>query len=268
MKKVLVVLMSLVMVLGILCFAGCGAKKTDESVDLLDEIKARGKMIIATEGTWAPWTFHDDSNELVGFDVEVAKKVCEKLGVEAEIIEVEWDGILAGVESGRYDIAANGVEIDEDRIAKYDFTDAYAYIHTALIVKDDNEEITCFEDLNGKTTANTLQSTYAKLGEKYGATVTGVDDLAQTIELVKTGRIDATLNADVSYYDYLLQHPDSNIKMVDMTEEASHVAFPVKKNDRNKTLIEAINNALNELRAEGVLAELSVKYFGGDITAN
>lgn len=266
MKKLVSLLLIMTLCLGMLSLIGCGTGNETEGKTLLEEVTERGSIIVATEGTWAPWTYHDDNNVLTGFDIEVAKAVAEKMGLKVEFVEVEWDGILASVESGRYDIAANGVEIDDEREEKYDFCSPYAYIHTALIVRNDNTSITKFEDLAGKTTANTLQSTYAKLAESYGATVTGVDDLAQTIELLTAGRIDATLNADVSYYDYLTQHPDAAIKLVALTKDASKVAFPVKKNDRNKTFIEAVNKAIKELYDEGVISQLSIKFFGGDIT--
>ena len=128
-----------------------------------------------------------------------------------------WDGLLAGVDGGRYDSMANGVEITEERAQKYDFSDPYCYIRTAIIVKSDDDSINSFEDLNGKTTANTISSTYATLAESYGAKTTGVDDLNQTIELLLNGRVDATLNAEVTYFDYLKEHPDANIKIAALT---------------------------------------------------
>lgn len=228
MKKLVYLLLIMTLCIGMLSLIACGGGNEAEGKTLLEEVTERGSIIVATEGTWAPWTYHDENDVLTGFDIEVAKAVAEKMGLKVEFVEVEWDGILAGVESGRYDIAANGVEIDDEREEKYDFCSPYAYIHTALIVRNDNTSITKFEDLAGKTTANTLQSTYAKLAESYGATVTGVDDLAQTIELLIAGRIDATLNADVSYYDYLTQHPDAAIKLVALTNDASKVALDRK----------------------------------------
>ena len=123
------------------------------------------------------------------------------------------------------------------------------------------------EDLKGKRTANTISSNYAALAESYGATVTGVDDLNQTIELLLSGRIDATLNADVSFYDYLNVHPDADFKLVAQTEDASHVAIPVRKGDDSASLLEAINTAIEELRADGTLKALGEKYFGQDISS-
>ncbi len=149
---------------------------------------------------------------------------------------------------------------------KYDFTDAYAYIRTALIVGSDNNEITSFEDLDGKTTANSINSTYMYLAEEYGATVLGVDTLDQTLDMVLSGRADATLNAELSFDDYMKVHPDAALKVAALTEEASHVAIPVRKGDDSKTLREAVNEAIEELRGNGKLAEISEKYFGKDIT--
>lgn len=260
MKKMLAVLLVLVMVTAML--AGCGAKKDDA----LSAIQERGYIIVAMEGCWAPWTYHDETDQLVGFDTEVAAAIAQKLGVEVQYAEGEWDGLFAGLDAGRYDIIVNGVDLTEDRAAAYNFTDAYAYIRTALVVRGDNEEIAAFEDLNGKTTVNSIGSTYELLAESYGATVQGVDTLDETLELVLQGRADATLNAEVSIYDYLDQYPDANIKIVALTEEASHVCIPMKKDDSTKTLQEAINKAIAELRADGTLAQLSQKYFGSNIT--
>ena len=218
------------------------------------------------EGTWAPWTYHDDNNDLVGYDVEVAQNIAEKLGVEVEFVEGEWDGLLAGLETGRYDIMVNGVGVTKERAEKYNFSTAYAYNKTAVIVRGDYDEISSMEDLKGKKTANTITSTYASQAEAYGATVTGVDDLNQTIELLLSKRIDATLNAEVVFNDYKKEHPDSNIKIATYSDQVEEIAIPIRKGDDTVTLLEAVNDALDEMAKDGTLTELSEKYFGIDIS--
>ena len=292
-KKFVSVILTAAMLTGTFALAGCGnkAQNTDSNTagtvesttdstdateagldsaeaadDQLAQIKAKGEIVVAMEGTWSPWTYHDENDELVGYDVEVAKAIAEKLGVKATFVEGEWDGLFAGMDAGRYDIVVNGVDITEERAQKYDFTEPYAYNRTAIIVKEDNEEIQSFEDLNGKHTANTISSTYAELAEKYGADVTGVDDLNQTFELLLSGRIDATLNAELTYYDYMKAHPDAKIKIAALTDDASEVAIPLRKGAASDNLRAAINQALEELRADGTLSELSVKYFGSDVS--
>ena len=240
---------------------------TGESADdLLAQIKERGSIIVAMEGTWAPWTYHDDNNDLVGYDVEVAQNIAEKLGVEVEFVEGEWDGLLAGLDAGRYDIMVNGVGVTDERAEKYNFSTPYAYNKTTVIVRGDYDEISSMEDLKGKKTANTISSTYAAQAEAYGATVTGVDDLNQTIELLLSKRIDATLNAEVVFNDYKKEHPDSNIKIATYSDQVEEIAIPIRKGDDTVTLLEAVNDALDEMAKDGTLTELSEKYFGMDIS--
>ena len=105
----------------------------DGQQDLLAQIQEKGFVTIAMEGTWAPWTYHDENDNLVGYDVEVGQRIAQGLGVEADFIEGEWDGLLAGLDSGRYDMMINGVDITEEREKAYDFSEPYAYNRMAVI---------------------------------------------------------------------------------------------------------------------------------------
>lgn len=278
-RRTFISMMSVMAAAGVLTLSGCSNSSTStaassgassaagSAADQLAAIQASGKLIVALEGAWQPWSYHNESDTLVGYDVEVSRAIAEKLGVEPEYVESDWDSLFAGLDAGRYDMVCNGVEVTEERAKTYAFTTPYGYIHTALAVRKDNTDITSFEDLKGKTTANSLASTYMELAESYGATVQGIDTLEETIQLLTAGRIDATLNADVSFYDYLNVHPDADFKIVAQTEDASHVAIPLRKGDNSATLLEAVNNAIDELRADGTLKELSEKYFGQDISS-
>ena len=280
-RRTFISLMSVMAAAGVLTLAGCssnsgssaaasGAASSAASTGAADQLAAiqvNGKLVVALEGAWQPWSYHDESDTLVGYDVEVSRAIAEKLGVEPEYVESDWDSLFAGLDAGRFDIVCNGVEVTDERSKTYDFTTPYGYIHTALAVRKDNEDIKSFEDLKGKTTANSLASTYMELAESYGATVQGIDTLEETIQLLTAGRIDATLNADVSFYDYLNVHPDADFKLVAQTEDASHVAIPVRKGDDSASLLEAINTAIDELRADGTLKALGEKCFGQDISS-
>ena len=276
-RRTFISLLAVLGAAGVVQLSGCSASNSTAAdassaagpapVDLLEAIQTRGTLVVATEGAWSPWTYHDESDKLVGYDVEVATALAEKLGVKAEFVEGAWDGLFAGLDSGRYDIVCNGVELTEERALTYDFTVPYGYIHTALAVRSDNTDITTFEDLAGKTTANSIASTYMTLAESYGAEVLGIDTLDETIQMLVAGRVDATLNADVSFYDYLNVHPEADFKIVALTDEASQVCIPVRKGEETATLLAALNEAIEELRADGTLAEISQRYFGTDISS-
>lgn len=265
-KFIKMFLMSAILIAMTGCTSNAYTQTENENQDLLSKIQERGTILVAMEGTWSPWTYHDEHDELIGYDVEVAKLIADKLGVEAEFIEGEWDGLLAGLDSGRYDIMVNGVGVTEDRSEKYNFSNPYAYDQTAVIVNSNNDEIQSMEDLAGKHTANTISSTYATLAESYGAEVTGVDDLNQTFELLLNGRIDATLNAEVTYYDYMEAHPDAPLKIAVLADEVTEIAIPLRKEEATASLQSAINEALNELAEAGELTRLSEKYFNMDIS--
>ncbi len=160
-------------------------------------------------------------DKLVGFDVEIGQAIADKLGVKATFMETEWDGMLAGLGT-RWDIAINGVDITDERKEAMTFSIPYCFNRTVLVVKKGNENIKSFADLKGKTTANSIGSTYMELAESYGAAAMGVDTLDQTIEMIVYGRADATLNAEMSILDYLSVKPDAPMEIVDRTEGSKH----------------------------------------------
>jgi cystine transport system substrate-binding protein len=263
-KKIVSLLLATTMTIGVL--ASCGTGKSGSDGDLLTQIKEKGSITIAMEGNWQPWTYEDEAGNLVGFEVEVSTAVAEKLGVTPEYVTGEWDGLLAGVQSGRYDLMANGVGYTEERAQAYYFSDFYAFNRTALVVRSDNDDITSLEDLDGKTTCNSANSTYQLLAEQYGATVKDIETLDGTIEELLAGRVDATLNAEVSINDYLKEQPDAEIKIVAYDPDVEKVGMIMPYGENSDTLRDAVNDALKELREEGKLAEISEKYFGMDIT--
>ena len=258
MKKIV----ALVLALALAALAGLAAA---EETDALKRIQEKGTLTIAMEGAWQPWTYHDESGELTGFDVEVGALIAEGLGVKPEYKETAWDGILAGVDSGRFDIACNGVGYTETRAEAYNFSTPYVYTEMVLVVRADNEDIRSMDDLKGKKTANSPNSTYATRSEEAGAEVIYVDTLGETMEMLQQGRVDATLNAKDSVDAYLAEHPEAKIKVV-LSVAGEPVAIPMQKGEQTETLKAEIDRILEEARQDGRLAELSLKYFGRDLT--
>ncbi|MDO4197934.1 MAG: transporter substrate-binding domain-containing protein [Erysipelotrichaceae bacterium] len=260
MKKIITLLS--ILMLTMLC--GCSNSNTD----LLTEIQNRGYMVVASEGEWMPWTYHDETtDELVGFDVELSKLVAEKLGVEARCEEAQWDSLLAGAKSGRYDMVFNGVDYSDERAESYNFTDGYVFTTSVLVVMTDNTDITSFDDLKGKTTTNSIGSIYETIATDYGATVVTGDTFADTIMIMGRGDADATINSAETVGAYLKEVPDAPIKIVDQTE-GNAICGITRKDASTESFVDAVNEALNELRDSGELSALSIKYFGLDITNN
>ena len=258
MKKTFVILVILA------CMAVLFAGGSSE--DSLSAIRKRGTLIIATEGNWTPWTYHDASDTLTGFDVELGTLLAQSLGVEPEFHEVPWESILVGVDTNVFDIACNGVGYTQERAQKFSFSDPYLYTEAVLVVRSDNTYIESLADLNGRKTSNSPNSTYAQLAEKFGATVEYVDTLGETMMMIEQGRVDATINAKGSVDSYLQEHPEANIKVV-QTVAGEPVCWPIRKGEQTESLLNAINDFLDQARSNGTLASLSIKYFGTDLTS-
>lgn len=230
----------------------------------LAKIQSAGVFKIGTEGTYPPFTFHDASGELTGFDVDIGREIAKRLNVKAEFVEGKWDGLIAGLDAKRYDAVINEVSITPERQAKFDFSDPYIASKAVLIVRSNNTTIKSFEDLKGKKSAHTLTSNYAQLARKYGAEIVGTDGFNQSVDLVAQGRADATINDNLSYLDFKKHKPDAQVKIVATESNAEQEGVLIRKD--NPELQQAINKALKEIKADGTYLKISNKYFGADVS--
>lgn len=251
-----------------LALAACGSSDdtsdagTEASGDL--GLISDGTLTVATEGTYRPFTFHDASGDLVGYDVEVAEAVADNLGLEIEFAETQWDAIFAGLDAGRFDTIANQVSITPERLESYEFSQPYTVSRGVIVVPEGDTSVSSFDDLDGKTAAQSLTSNWRTLAEESGATIEAVEGWAQAVALLGQGRVDVTINDSLTVLDHIAEHPDAPIEIAAETEETSESAFVVVP--ERAALAEAIDGALDELRADGTLTELSEKYFGADVT--
>ncbi|WP_112181013.1 MULTISPECIES: amino acid ABC transporter substrate-binding protein [Paraliobacillus] len=266
-----IVIMSFILVL-----AACGTNEedtsdtdntstSDESASLYDEVMDKGVLTVGTEGTYAPFTFHDNDGELTGYDVEVIREVAERMGVEVEFMETQWDSMFAGLNSERFDLIANQVGINEDRLESYDFSNPYTYSSAVVVAPTDSEDINSFEDLEGLSSAQSLTSNFGEIAKENGAEIVSVEGLAQSIELLKTGRADVTVNDKLAVLDYLNQEGDESVQIVAEEDNVSETAFAL--NQGNEELVEAINEQLEAMREDGTLAEISESWFGEDVSS-
>lgn len=249
------------------CSSGAGAPAASSGAASGDDygLVTPGTLTIATEGTYRPFSYHDEgSGDLTGFDVEIITAVADKLGLKTSFQETQWDAIFAGLDAGRFDVIANQVSVNPEREAKYLFSDAYSVSPGVIVVKEGDDSIKSFDDLSGKTTAQSLTSNWYELAQKSGAQVEAVEGWAQAVALLKQGRVDATINDKLTYLDYEKTDGPTGLKIAAETDDPAKSALAFTKD--KKDLVDAVDKALAELRADGTLTKISEKYFGADVT--
>lgn len=220
---------------------------------------------VGMEGTYAPYTYHDDSGALTGFEVDVANAIGEKIGYEVEFVEGAWDSLFPALDAGTIDVIMNQVTITDARLETYDFSTPYVYTRPVLIVAADNDEITSFEDLSGKKAAEALTSNYGELAKSYGAEIIGQDVFALAVELVKGGEADAVVNDELTYAYWQVTTGDfDSTKIAAESDDATSSAVVIQKG--RDELRDAISGAIDELLSDGTIAEISQKYFSIDVS--
>ncbi|MCL3862267.1 amino acid ABC transporter substrate-binding protein [Actinotalea sp. K2] len=232
----------------------------------LTDIQDAGVLVVGTEGTYRPFSFHEDgSGDLTGYDVEVVTAVAEELGVDVEFQETQWDAIFAGLAAGRFDVIANQVSITPDREEAYTFSAPYTVSTGVIVVRADDDSITSFEDLDGRTTAQSLTSNWHTLAQESGARIEAIEGWAQAVALVEQSRVDATINDKLTFLDFAQANDASGLKIAAETQEQSLSAFAFAQG--STSLADAVSEALASLAQDGTLAEISEKYFGTDVSS-
>ncbi|EID43677.1 amino acid ABC transporter substrate-binding protein [Parageobacillus thermoglucosidasius] len=259
----------LLLTASILLLSACGNQQSNEKsgkkeTDLLAQVKKEGELRIGTEGTYPPFTFHDQSGELTGFDVDLAREVAKRLGVKPVFMETQWDAMFAGLDAKRFDMIANEVGIRRDRQKKYDFSDPYITSMAVLVVHKDNNKVSKFENIKGLKAAQSMTSNFADLARSYGAQIVGVEGFNQAVELLSSKRVDVTINDNLSVLDFLRQKPNAPIKIVAKHKEASQSGFMFRKG--SDTLVEAVNKALEDMKKDGTYDKIYEKWFGANVS--
>jgi cystine transport system substrate-binding protein len=248
----------------VVSLSACSSSSNKASNSLYDQIKKKGVITIGTEGTYAPFTFHDKSGKLTGFDIDIANEVFKRLKIKPKYIETNWDGMIAGLDAKRYDMVANEVSVTPDRLQKYDFSAPYIVSKAVLIVRKDNNNIHSYNDLKGKKVGQSLDSNFRAIAAQHGAQITSVSGFNQAIDLLTSNRIDATINDNLSYLDLKKQRPELPIKTVYEEKSATANAFLFRKG--NKDLVQAVNKAISDMKSDGSYLKISKKWFGTDVS--
>ena len=262
MRKVLVLLvLALTAVL-----AACGGDESNlsntESQNKLEQIQEAGVITIGLEGTFPPFSFHDETGALTGFEYELAVQIAKDLGVEAKYVETKWDSLIAGLDTDKYDFVINNISINDERKEKYDFSVPYMKSVAKLAVHQDSD-IQTLEDFAGKKAAQTITSNFAQDAINLGAEVVPMDNLTNSIEMVLQKRADGSIHDQVTFLTYLQEQKDSPLRLVEGDVSSTDIALIL--NQDNEEFREALNEIIQKRSEDGTFAAISEKYFGDNI---
>lgn len=243
--------------------AANGAAPTQATGQTLSEVKKSGELKIGTEGTYAPFTYHNAQDQMTGFDVELAQQVAKRIGVKADFVETPWDGMFAGLNDKRFDMIANEVGITPKREKSYAFSTPYIESSSVIVVKSSNNKIHSFKDLKGVTDAQSLTSNYDAEAKQAGANIIPVQGFNDAIQLVKSGRAEATINDKLSFLQLEKSNPNMGLKIAASANDTMPSGFMFRKDE--PALQKAVNRALQSMIKDGTYAKISQKYFGTNV---
>lgn len=215
-----------------------------------------GKLTMATNATFPPYEYYD-GNDVVGIDAEIAAKIAEKLGLELEIQDMEFNSIITSVNQGKADMGMAGMTVSEDRLKNVDFSDSYAKGVQVVIVKEDSD-IKTIDDLAGKKIGVQLNTT----GDIYATDEFGKDNVQQfnkatdTVLALTQGKVDAVI-IDKAPAEVFVQQ-NEGLTLLDSSYADEDYAICFKKG--NTELQKAVNDALNELIEDGTVQAIIDKY--------
>ncbi|MCP1660540.1 transporter substrate-binding domain-containing protein [Neisseria perflava] len=262
----------------VLLLAACGkdggsapaqgnAPAADAHAPLIDKINNKQTLTVGTMGTYSPFSYHDQSGKLTGYDVEVTRAVADKLGLQVEFKETPWDAMMNGLKSGRFDLVANQVALTSpERQATFDKAEPYSWSGKMLVARNDHAPVAKLEDIKGVKTAVMLSSNYDEVARKLGADVVHTDTMAQGLMIVQQKRAELTLNDELSLLDYLKQNPNSGLKYVWRSPAEEKLGAGLVINKGNEAALAKINEAMKALQDDGTLKKLSIQFFGEDVS--
>lgn len=262
MKKLMAIVLVMIMVLSM---AACGGK------EVKGEASATGytKLVIGVDDTFAPMGFRDESNDLVGFDIELAQAVAKKIGVEIEFQVIDWSMKEQELNQKNIDVIWNGYTITEERKEKVAFTDAYLDNKQVVVTMADSG-IKTLADLSGKVVAAQIDSSAVDAMDAMPE-ISGTfadrpefDTNDMAILDMEAGRAHAVV-ADSVLLNYVISHKPDPSKYVILEEDFGSEEYGIGVRKEDTALLDAINKAIDELKADGTAGEISTKWFGSDI---
>ncbi|AET70036.1 periplasmic component of amino acid ABC-type transporter/signal transduction system [Desulfosporosinus orientis DSM 765] len=263
MKKLkLLILATLIL----LVMTGCGASKSNSDSEktpatTLEKIKAAGKITFAMSGQYPPFNYFNEENELTGFDVEIGQEIAKRINVNPEPIATEWDGIIAGLTTSKFDMILGSMAITDERLQKVNFSNPY-YRSGAQIIVPSDSTISGADDLKGKTVGVVLGTTFETKARELGANVNTYKGDPDAFHDMLNGRLDAVITDKIVGLN-AIKNNNYPFKLVGDLIYVEKMGIAIRKD--SPELLDAVNKALTDMMDDGTYKAISEKYFNQDI---
>lgn len=254
MKKAFILFLAALMIAGL--FAGCGGEKEKT----IDDIKEAGVLKIATSPDFPPFEELKGDGSVEGIEIELLEKICQELGVELEINQMNFDSVIPGVQAGKFDMGVSGISITEKRQKSVLFTDPYCLAAQAIVVVE-GSDITSKEDLDGKTIAVQSGTTAETFCTEEGYTVNSYAANSDAQQALLIGKVDAWVIDDLTAADMVaVNNEEGGTKLAILDEAMTTEPYAFAMAFGSEKIIEEINTILNGLISDGTVEALFEKY--------
>ena len=253
-RRVNYLLICIAFLIGILIYA------PDVLADGLDDVRSRGVLFVGTDATYPPFEYADETTrEIVGFDIDLVRAICDNLGLRVEFTVVPFDAIISGLNSRKYDCIISAMTITPERAEAILFSEPYYDAGQSIAVSTDDKTILSFEDLKGKRIGAQLGTTGEMLARKIeNATVKSFDNIGEAFRDMANGNLDAVINDKPVSQQIIIAR--GKAKLVGPTLSSEQYGIGMRKGEER--LKRAIDDALTELRAQGIYSDIDEKWFG------
>jgi len=258
-KKGYLLILVLIFIFSISTVAGAWWIFGDDEQATWDKIKEEGELVVGMDAAYKPFEYQDENGEIVGFDVDILKAITDKLGVELDLQNTSFDGIIPGLQAKKYDLIMSAMTITEDRKKAVNFSDPYFDASQVIAIMEDNNEIKGVDDLQGKVIAVQLGTTGdLEVSEMKGIKeIKRFDTIPEAFIALQNRQVAAVVNDLPVTKAYIKEHPEVKVVGEALTIEQYGIAF--RKADTK--LMEKINEALIELKQEGTYDKIYAKWF-------
>lgn len=242
-----------------LLIAGCGGR-TDETASTMRRVSSAGVMRVGFEGTYPPFNFLNEQKQYDGFDVDIAREIAKRLGVKAEFVATQFEGLIGGLQADKWDIVIAQMSVTDKRQAQVDFTDPYVVTGGVIIIRQDDSGYTTLADVKGKRVGAGSGTTFEDVATQAGAVVTTYKSVNQYVQDLQNKRLDAIINDRITM-GYLIKSKNLPLK-ISSTDLVSRDVIGMAAKKGNADFVTRVNKALGDMKRDRTYKTIYFKWFG------